>query len=141
MSAELTFVDTNVLVYAHDRSAGMKRDTAGALLTELWGTRAGTLSTQVLQEFYVTATRKLPHPLSAARARSVVERYSTWHIHSVEPADILAASELEKRHRVSFWDALIIVAATRLGASRLASEDMQHGRRIAGLRIVDPFRG
>ncbi len=140
MTAELTFVDTNVLVYAHDRTAGTKRDVASSLLADLWGTRTGALSTQVLQEFYVTATRRLARPLSAPRARSIVERYSTWTVHSIEPADILAASELEKRHRQAFWDALIIVAASRLGAGWLVSEDLQHGRRIANLEIVDPFR-
>ena len=139
MSAELTFVDTNVLLYAHDRSAGRKREIARELLGDLWGTRTGVLSTQVLQEFYVVATRKLAKPLAAARARAVIKRYATWRVHVIEPADIIAASELEKRHRQSFWDALVITAASRMGAARLASEDMQHGRRIAGLQIVDPF--
>jgi predicted nucleic acid-binding protein len=141
MTAELVFVDTNVLLYAHDRSAGRKREVASELLERLWGTRTGALSTQVLQEFYVNATRKLPKPLSAPRARAVIDRYATWHVHRIDPSDIVAASELEKRHRQSFWDALVIVSAARLGARALASEDMQHGRRIAGLVIVDPFRG
>ncbi len=140
MTAELVFVDTNVLLYAHDRTAGHKRDVASELLGRLWGTRAGALSTQVLQEFYVNATRKLPRPLSAPRARAVVEHYATWRVHLIEPVDITAASELEKRHHQSFWDALIIVSAARLGAATLVSEDLQHGRRIAGLRIIDPFR-
>jgi predicted nucleic acid-binding protein len=140
MSADLTFVDTNVLLYAHDRSAGVKREIASTLLAELWGSRTGALSTQVLQEFYVNATRKLPKPLPAARARAVVRRYATWPLHVVEPGDIVAASELERRHRQSFWDALIITAASRMGVVRLASEDLQHGRRIAGMEIFDPFR-
>jgi predicted nucleic acid-binding protein len=139
MSAELTFVDTNVLLYAHDRSAGPKREIASALLADLWGTRTGVLSTQVLQEFYVNATRKLAKPLPAARARAMVRRYATWPLHTIDAADIIAASELEKRHRQSFWDALVIVSAARMGAVRLASEDLQHGRRIAGVEIVDPF--
>lgn len=140
MTADLVFIDTNVLLYAHDRTAGRKRAAAAALLERLWGTRAGALSTQVLQEFYVNATRKLPKPLPAPRARAIIDRYATWHVHRVEPSDIVAASELEKRHRQSFWDALVIVSAARIGATTLASEDMQHGRRIAGLVIVDPFR-
>lgn len=140
MTAELTFVDTNILLYAHDRAAGLKREIAVEHLERLWGTRGGALSTQVLQEFYVNATRKLPKPLSAPRARAVIDRYATWRVHRIEPADIIAASESEKRHRQSFWDALIVVAAARLGAGTLLSEDLQHGRRIAGLRIVDPFR-
>lgn len=140
MTDELVFVDTNVLLYAHDREAGRKREVARELLQRLWGTRRGALSTQVLQEFYVNATRKLPKPLSAPRARTVIERYATWRVHSIQPADIIAASELEKRHRQSFWDALVIVSACRIGALTLVSEDLQHGRRIAGLEIVDPFR-
>jgi predicted nucleic acid-binding protein len=140
MTADLVFIDTNVLLYGHDRTAGRKRDAAKALLERLWGTRTGALSTQVLQEFYVNATRKLPDPLPAPRARGIVERYATWRVHRIEPSDIVAASELEKRHRQSFWDALVIVSATRVGATTLFSEDMQHGRRIAGLRIIDPFR-
>lgn len=140
MTAELTFVDTNVLLYAHDRTAGHKREVASELLESLWGERRGALSTQVLQEFYVNATRKLPRPLTAPRARAVVERYATWRVHSIDSSDIVAASALERRHRQSFWDALIIVSAARLGATTLISEDLQHGRRIAGLKLVDPFR-
>lgn len=140
MVAEISFVDTNVLLYAHDRSAGDKRDAARELLERLWGTRTGALSTQVLQEFYVNATRKLPRPLSAPRARAVVARYANWFVHRVEPVDILAASELERRHRLAFWDALVIVAAGRVGASTLVTEDLQHGRRLGGVAIVDPFK-
>lgn len=140
MTAELVFVDTNVLLYAHDRTAGRKREVASELLERLWGTRTGVLSTQVMQEFYVNATRKLPKPLSAPRARAVIGRYATWRVHRIEPSNITAASELEKRHRQSFWDALVIVSASAIGATTLVSEDMQHGRRIAGIEIVDPFR-
>jgi predicted nucleic acid-binding protein len=139
MTAELTFIDTNVLLYAHDRTAGQKRDVARDLTTDLWGTRAGALSTQVLQEFYVNATRKLPRPLSAPAARKVIGRYSTWAVHHIDPADIIAASELEKRHRQSFWDALVLISAARLGATTLVTEDLQHGRTIVGVRIVNPF--
>ena len=139
MTAELTFVDTNVLLYAHDRAAGRKREIASTLLEHLWNTRSGALSTQVLQEFYVNATRKLPKRLTAPQARAVVDRYATWRVHRVDPSDIVAASELEQRHLQSFWDALVIVSAARIGATTLASEDMQPGRRIAGLEIVDPF--
>ncbi|MFV2063594.1 MAG: PIN domain-containing protein [Chloroflexota bacterium] len=139
MTAELTFVDTNVLLYAHDRSAGSKRDVAAALVADLWTSRLGVLSTQVLQEFYVNATRKLPRPLSAPRARAIISNYATWPVRRVEPVDVVAASRLEKRHHLPFWDALVIVCAARVGALRLVSEDMQHGRVIAGVRIENPF--
>ena len=107
MTAEHTFVDTNVLLHAHDRSAGHKHDAARDLLVRLWGSRTGVLSTQVLQEFYVNGTWKLPQPLTAARARLIIVRYATWPVHRIDPGDIVATSELEKRHRLSFWDALV----------------------------------
>ena len=116
-----------------------KHEIARELVAGLWGSRTGALSTQVLQEFYVNATRKLPRPLSAPRARAVVSRYSNWMVHRIEPSDILDASVLEKRHRLSFWDALVIIAAARTGATVLVTEDLQHGRTIAGLTIVSPF--
>ena len=97
------------------------------------------MSTQVLQEFYFDVTLKLPRPLSAPRARAVIDRYARWRVHRIEPSDVTAASELEKRFGQSFWNALIIVSAARVWAATLATEDMQHGRRIAGLEIVDPF--
>lgn len=141
MIDELVFVDTNVLLYAHDRSAGSKHARAADLVASLWGTRTGLLSTQVLQEFYVNATRKLSRPLSASQARRIVARYATWPVHLTAPADIIAASELEKRHQLAFWDALIIIAAQRSGAAVISTEDMQHGRRFGPVTIEDPFAG
>jgi predicted nucleic acid-binding protein len=141
MTAELTFIDTNVLVYAHDRSAGAKHLAARRLVAHLWDTRSGTLSTQVLQEFHVIATRKLPKPLAPERARRVLRRYATWPVQLIEPPDILHASELSQRHRMSFWDALIVTCALRSGATVLATEDLQAGRRLSGIRIENPFVG
>jgi predicted nucleic acid-binding protein len=138
MSAELTFLDTNVLLYAHDRSAGAKHETARSLVAHLWDTRTGALSTQVLAEFYVNATRKLPKPMSPVRARAAVARYATWPVQRIEPGDIPGASELAERHRLSFWDALIIASAYRAGAAVLASEDLQPGV-PGGVRIENPF--
>ncbi len=140
MTADLTFVDTNVLLYAHDRSAGQKHEFARDLLVRLWGSRTGVLSTQVLQEFYVNATRKLPKPLSPIRARTIIRRYATWPVRRIDPDDLIAASELETRHSLSFGDALIIISATRSGATVLATEHLQHGRRFEKLVILDPFR-
>ena len=140
MTADLTFVDTNVLLYAHDRSAGQKHELARDLLVRLWGSRTGVLSTQVLGEFYVYATRKLPKPLSPIRARTIIRRYATWPVRRIDPDDLIAASELETRHSLSFRDALIIISATRSGATILATEDLQHGRRFEKLVILDPFR-
>jgi predicted nucleic acid-binding protein len=135
----LTFVDTNVLAYAHDRSETAKQPVAAALLESLWESRAGALSTQVLQEFYVVVTRKFRPPLPRRRARELVAAYGEWHLIEVDVPMILAASDLEERHRLSFWDGLIVAAARRAGATLLVSEDLQAGRRIAGMRIDNPF--
>ena len=136
---QITFVDTNVLAYAYDRSETGKQPLAQACLRTLWRDRTGTLSTQVLQEFYVVATRKLPVPMRRATARRIVTLYAEWPVVEVDVPLILAASELEARHTLSFWDALIVEAARRAGATRLVTEDLQAGRRVAGVRIENPF--
>ena len=135
----VTFVDTNVLVYAHDRSETRKQPIAQALLDVLWQTRSGVLSTQVLQEFYVVATRKFDPPMRRAAAREIVALYGEWPIVQLDVALILAASKLEERHAFSFWDALVVEAARRCGATRLVTEDLQAGRRIGGVMIENPF--
>jgi predicted nucleic acid-binding protein len=139
MRDERTFVDTNVLVYAYDADAGDKHEAAQARLQALWEDESGAMSTQVLQEFYVTVTRKLRRPLPRPVAREVVATYRAWPIHRPEAEDVLAASELEERHRLSFWDALIVVSARRSRAHTLLSEDLQEGRRFDDLVVVNPF--
>jgi predicted nucleic acid-binding protein len=134
-----TFVDTNVLVYAHDLSETVRRSIAQGRLDDLWRSRTGTLSTQVLSEFYVVATRKFDPPMTRRTAREVIGAYSAWPVVAVDAALILAASTLEERHTLSFWDALIIEAAARAGATHLLSEDLQTGRRIRNLTIENPF--
>jgi predicted nucleic acid-binding protein len=135
----LTFVDTNVLVYAHDRSETRKQPIAQALLEGLWRTRRGVLSTQVLQELYVVTTRKFDPPMRRGAAREIVALYGEWPIVQVDVALILAASKLQERHAFSFWDALVVEAARRCGAARLLTEDLQAGRRIGGISIENPF--
>ncbi len=138
-SRDVVFVDTNVLVYAHDASETTRQPTAQAVLAELWRNRLGALSNQVLQEFYVVATRKFDPPMTRREARDLVEAYSHWRLVQIDVPLILAASQLEERHSLSFWDALIVEAARRAGASRLISEDLQSGRRLAGMLIDNPF--
>jgi predicted nucleic acid-binding protein len=133
------FVDSNVLVYAHDLDAGAKRDVAKGVVEEAWEDGTAAISTQVLQEFYVNVTRKIPHPLSQARARGIMENYLFWHVEMNDPATILKASEIEERHRLSFWDALIVAAAYRARAERILTEDLNHGQRIEGILIENPF--
>jgi predicted nucleic acid-binding protein len=135
-----TFVDTNVLLHAHDASETEKQPIARALLGDLWAEGSGALSTQVLQEFYVVATRKFDPPMSRPAAREIVALYGTWPLVRTDLPLILAASQLEERHALSFWDALIVEAARRVGATHLVTEDLQGERRIGGVRIENPFR-
>jgi predicted nucleic acid-binding protein len=139
VDAPLTFVDTNVLAYAHDRSEPVKQPVARTLVDGLWRDRTGTLSTQVLQELYVVATRKLDPPMPCGAARELVGLYASWPVVQVDVPMILAASELGERHRLSFWDALVLEAARRAGATRLVTEDLQPGRQLAGVTIENPF--
>ena len=134
-----TFVDTNVLLYAHDASETEKQPIARALLEDLWADRSGVLSTQVLQEFYVVATREFTPPMRRSEARELVALYATWPVVQVDVELILDATALEERAQLSFWDALIVEAARRGGAARIVSEDLQDGRRIANIAIEDPF--
>jgi predicted nucleic acid-binding protein len=136
-----TFVDSNVLIYAHDIDAGRKRDVSKAVLMDLWLERAGVLSTQVLQEFYVNATRKIRTPLSKPAARSVVGTYAAWCAVGMIAADVTAAFQIEDDANVSFWDALIVALAVRSGATRILSEDLNAGQAVAGVTIENPFTG
>lgn len=133
-----TFVDTNVLIYAHDLDAKTKHEIAQAVLEELWRERTGILSVQVLQEFYVNVTRKIPKPLSKNEARLVVDSYAIWCIETT-PAEIATAFRIEDESQISFWDALIISSAARSGAVRILSEGLNAGQHIAGILIENPF--
>jgi predicted nucleic acid-binding protein len=137
MSAK-TFIDTNILIYAHDLDANAKREMAKAVLRELWSERRGVLSMQVLQEFYVNVTRKIPSPLSKDLARNVVSSYVPWCMETT-PAEISAAFRIEDESRIGFWDALIVSSAVKSGAMRILSEDLNAGQRIAGILIENPF--
>jgi predicted nucleic acid-binding protein len=135
----IVFVDTNVLVYAHDADAGSKRDRAEKLLRELWDSGVGRLSVQVLQEFYVNATRKLATPLAQASAREVVSSYGTWVREATTADTVTRAIDVSAVAQISFWDALIVAAAEQVDATQICSEDLNDGQAIAGIRIVNPF--
>ena len=135
-----TFVDTNVLVYAHDKDAGAKRQIAKEILEKLWSERKGLLSLQVLQEFYVTVTRKITTPLSKDLARAVVSSYGIWCMQTT-PAEISVAFRIEDESRIGFWDAMIISSVFASGATRLLTGDLNAGQRIAGITIENPFSG
>ena len=133
------FVDSNVLIYAHDLDAGTRRERAAERLRQLWETQAGCLSTQVLQEFYVTVTRKIPSPLPRSAAREIVRNYGAWVRSAITPATVVRASEIGETWQLSFWDGMIVAAAEQDQAAELLTEDLQHGQTVAGVRIVNPF--
>ena len=140
MSAEArAFVDTNILVYAHDTTAGAKRDAAVALVERLWDSGNGCLSIQALQELFVTLTRRLPRPLDPEAAKDVVEDFERWTVHAPASEDVLAAIDLHGHHRISFWNAMIVRSAAQLGCNLLYSEDLNAGQRYDGVLVVDPF--
>jgi predicted nucleic acid-binding protein len=133
-----TFVDTNVLVYAHDNREEYKQEVAKRILHDLSQQRSGTLSMQVLQEFYNTVTRKIAIPLPKDEARGVVEDFAYWCV-ATTPEEIKLAFQIEDEARISFWDALIFAAAIKSGAKRILSEDLNDGQVIAGIQVVNPF--
>jgi predicted nucleic acid-binding protein len=136
---EKVFVDRNVLVYAHDADSGNKQRIAANAVAEILDARSGLLSIQVVQEFYSTVTRKLRSAIARNVARVLLRGYSSWIIQPLTPDDVVAASFLEQRHQLSFWDALIVQAALLAGAKKLLSEDFQHGQSIGGITVENPF--
>jgi predicted nucleic acid-binding protein len=133
-----TFVDTNVLIYAHDVDAKEKHAVAKEIVNELWAKRTGFVSAQVLQEFYVNVTRKLSKPLLKKHAREIVDKYAIWCVDTTS-AEIIVAFRIEDEARIGFWDALICAAALKAGAERILSEDLNPGQKIAGIRVLNPF--
>jgi predicted nucleic acid-binding protein len=133
-----SFFDTNVLLYADDKAAPAKQSRALALVAEHRRAGTGVVSMQVLQEYFVTVTRKLG--VDAAIARRKVELLAEFDVAAPELADILAAIDLHRLHGFSFWDALVIRTAKQSGCTVLFSEDMQDRQEIDGVRIVNPFR-
>lgn len=134
-----TFVDTNILVYAHDLDAGNKHEVAEKIIYQLWETKNGVLSTQVLQEFYVTLTRKMSRPLNKVETRKILREYFSWQVVINDPQIILQASEIEESYNISFWDALIVSAAYSKNAATILTEDLNHGQNIEGIFIQNPF--
>ncbi len=134
------FVDTNVLVYSEDAAFPKKQARAIEWLELLWRSRRGRLSVQVLNEFYVTLTRKLKPAFPTGDARAEVRRYQSWQPLALDHPLIEAAWAVEARYGLSFWDSLIVASAQQLGCDILLSEDMQHGQKFGDLQIVNPFQ-
>jgi predicted nucleic acid-binding protein len=135
------FVDTNILVYAHDRAAGVKNLRARSLIEKLWKNGGGVLSTQVLQELCINVRRKSSHPLSREETRTIIQDYSSWTVVINTAESVLEALEIESRYNISFWDALIIHAAGSSGATVLYSEDLADGQSYGAVRVVNPLHG
>ena len=140
MSGDKIFVDTNILVYSHDVDAEQKHQIAQNTLLELWKNRNGALSVQVLQEFYVTMTRKVLHPIPPNSVRNIIRDYFSWHIEINDLNSILIASRIGEDYKISFWDALIVAAALKAKADKILTEDLQAGQIIEGIPIENPFK-
>ena len=135
----LQFVDTNVLIYAHDRSAGEKHLRARELVTGLWESGEGCLSVQVLQEFYVNVTRKVAKPLTPEAAAQIIADLSVWQMHRPGVEDVLDAIRLQSRYQISFWDAMIIASALQSGCQTIWSEDLNPGQTYDQVKVLSPF--
>ena len=133
------FVDTNVLLYAEDQADADKHRRARDWLRTLWLQRRGRLSVQVLNEFYVNATRKLRPAMPAGDARAEVRRYQRWQPWLNDHATVESAWAVESRFKLSYWDALMVAAAQQQGCTLLLTEDLQHDQVIDGVRIINPF--
>jgi predicted nucleic acid-binding protein len=140
MNGDKVFVDTNIIVYAYDRDAGKKYQIASKLVKDLWHSGLGVLSTQVLQEFFVTVTNKISSPLDIVKATGIVKNLSKWNVIVNDVNILLAAIEIHEEHKFSFWDSMIIAAAIKGGAKALLSEDLSDNQEIEGLIIKNPFK-
>lgn len=138
MSARV-FVDTNVLIYAHDVGAGERHRVAADLVKRLWEKRTGVLSTQVLQELWVNVRRKAARPVPRGEALELVKDYRRWEVVVNSAESVVEAIGLEERYDLSFWDALIVQAAQTAGVETLYSEDLNAGQVYGSVQVVDPF--
>ena len=134
------FFDANVLAYGFDKSAPEKREIAQELIREWLPSRKMVISTQVLQELFIVLTRGLKPSLPTEKARKVIEDFSKIEVHLVEPEIILRAIDVSQKHKISFWDALIVSAASKARCRVLFTEDLNHGQKIEGVKIVNPFQ-
>jgi predicted nucleic acid-binding protein len=138
MPEDRIFVDTNILIFAYDATAGQKHAIASDILADLWNAGLGVVSTQVLQEFFVNVVQKIQRPVDIRLAKDIVKDLLKWHVVVNNGESILEAIDIHKRYGYSFWDAMIIAAAIKGGAF-LMTEDLQDGQTIGGVSIKNPF--
>lgn len=134
-----SFADSNLLIYAHDRSTGPKSTKAQELLANLWRERRGVLSTQVLQEFCENARRKSVRPVSVEQLREAIREFMGWEVVVNSADSVLPTLEIEARYQISFWDAMIVQAAASASCEVLYSEDLSHGQEYDGVLVINPF--
>jgi predicted nucleic acid-binding protein len=141
MSAEtlFAFIDTNILVYAHDLSTGKKHYLACNLIDGMQSKKVCCSSIQVMQEFHVTVTQKIKRPMTIDQSIAILADLSKWKIHTPGSEDVLAAIAIQQRYQLSYWDAMIVHSALVCNCERLYSEDFSHGRIIEGVIVVNPF--
>lgn len=139
-SGSIVFVDTPVLIYADDERDPDKHAKARAWIGQLWERRAGRISSQILNEYYVVVTRKLRPGLPQGDARAKVRRFQLWQPWQIDHQTVESAWGIEARFGFHYWDALLLAAAAQAGCSVLLSEDMQHGQQIDRVRILNPFK-
>jgi predicted nucleic acid-binding protein len=135
------FVDASVLVYAFDSSAASKQQAARQVLERLWGSGTGCVSVQVLQEFFVTITKKVPKPLRVDDAKARIREFAAWTVFTPTADDIVAAIDLHTEAKIGFWDAMIVLAAAESDCDVLWTEDLNDGQLLRGVRIQNPFTG
>ena len=133
------FVDTNILVYAYDAVQGEKHHRASSLIEDLWRSRTGILSTQVLQEFAFTLRHKVRPPLSVDETLVRLQDYLRWEMVLNTGESVVSALRIGERHQISFWDSLIVHAAQMSHADILYTEDLNDGQVFDSVRVVNPL--
>lgn len=133
------FFDTNILIYAIDNTAGEKHDTALGMVRRLQKAQGTSISIQVMQEFHVIATQKIKKPISIEESLALLADFRHWRCFSPTYKDVLAAVKIQQQFRLSYWDAMIVHSAIASRCRVLYSEDLCHGQRIEGIKIVNPF--
>jgi predicted nucleic acid-binding protein len=139
MKDDKVFLDTNIIVYAYDTSAGEKHEKAVKIMEGLWDSGHGIISSQVLQEFFVNVTRKIANPLDVITAKEIVKDFLKWKIVIIDGEIILEAIDIYSKYKYSFWDSMIIASAIEGGARAILSEDLSDMQLIKGLTIKNPF--
>jgi predicted nucleic acid-binding protein len=134
------FVDTYILIYAMDRSAGEKHTRALELIEQLWSSSEGVISTQVLQEAIIYLRRKVAHRMSARETREALSGFFEWEVFVNTEESILKALDIQERFQTSFWDALILQAAQSAGAAILYTEDLADGQHYGTVRVINPLK-